>query len=89
MNAAAAFRFTLRNSMLDDEESVVAIYAHHVRFGFGSFEEKPPSVEEMHRRRESVLAQGLPFLVADADGHVVGYAYAAPYRTRSAYRFTL
>lgn len=83
-----AFRFTLRDSAPGDEESIAAIYAHHVRIGFGSFEETPPSVAEMHRRREAVLALGLPFLVAIA-GRVVGYAYAALYRTRSAYRFTL
>jgi len=89
MSDRAAFRFTLRDSAPGDEQHVAAIYAYHVRVGLGSFEESPPSVEEIGRRREAVVAMGLPYLVAVADGRVVGYAYAALYRTRSAYRFTL
>ncbi len=89
MSTAAEFRFTLRDSAPGDVEAVAAIYAHHVRFGLGSFEETPPSVEEIARRRDAILALGLPFLVAVAGGRVVGYAYAGLYRTRSAYRYTL
>ena len=44
---------------------------------------------EIARRRASVVARGLPYLVAEAEGRVLGYAYAGPYRARSAYRFTL
>ncbi|MGH6968931.1 MAG: GNAT family N-acetyltransferase [Stellaceae bacterium] len=89
MSAAAEFRFTLRDSAPSDAEAIAAIYAHHVRFGLGSFEETPPSVEEIRQRREAVLALGLPFLVGVAGGRVFGYAYAGLYRTRSAYRYTL
>lgn len=89
MSDAASFRFTLRDAAPSDDESIAAIYAHHVRVGLGTFEEESPPAEEMRRRREAVLASGLPFLVAVVDGVVVGYAYAALYRTRSAYRFTL
>ena len=89
MSDAAEFCFTLRDSAPGDEEAITAIYAHHVRFGLGTFEETPPSVVEMCQRRESILGLGLPFLVAVVAGRVVGYAYAGLYRTRSAYRYTL
>jgi len=89
MNDAAAFRFTLRDCAPGDAEAIAAIYAHHVRFGLGTFEEMPPSVDEIRQRRDSILALGLPFLVATAGDRIVGYAYAGPYRTRSAYRYTL
>lgn len=89
MSNAAEFRFMLRDSAPGDVEAIAAIYAHHVRFGLGSFEETPPSVEEIRQRREAVQGLGLPFLVAIAGGCIVGYAYAGLYRTRSAYRYTL
>ncbi len=60
-----------------------------MRHGSASFEEEPPSAEELARRRADVLGRGLPYLVAEIDGEVVGYAYASPYRARSAYRFSI
>jgi phosphinothricin acetyltransferase len=57
--------------------------------GLASFEEEPPSVAELARRRAGVLERGLPYLAAEENGEVLGYAYATPYRPRSAYRFTL
>jgi phosphinothricin acetyltransferase len=79
-----------RDSRDDDMPQVEAIYAYHVRHGLGSFEEMPPPLVELRRRREEVLGKGLPYLVAaDPAGTVLGYAYAGPYRTRSAYRFTI
>ena len=69
--------------------SIHGIYAHHVRHGLASFEEAPPNRMEMARRRKKVIERGLPFLVAEVDGFVVGFAYAAPFRERSAYRFAL
>lgn len=66
-----------------------AIYAHHVLHGLASFEEEPPSLEEMRRRFDEVRARGLPWLAADFGGVVAGYGYCAPYRSRSAYRYTL
>lgn len=81
--------FVLRASAAADVAAITAIYAHHVREGLGSFEETPPAAEEIARRRETVLALGLPFMVAEEGGRVVGYAYAQPYRPRSAYRFSL
>ena len=81
--------FVLRPSAAADVPAIASIYAHHVREGLGSFEETPPSAEEVARRREAVLALGLPFTVAEAGGRVLGYAYAQPYRPRSAYRYSL
>lgn len=68
---------------------VHAIYAHHVLHGLASFEEIAPSLDEMATRRRDVLAKGLPYVVAEGGGAVLGYAYANHYRPRSAYRFTL
>jgi len=79
----------VRDSTAADVTTIQAIYAHHVRHGLASFEEEAPSVAELARRRADVLERGLPYLVAEADGAVVGYSYASPYRTRSAYRYTL
>ena len=80
---------SLRQSSDADLEQIQAIYAHHVLHGLASFEEAPPSLEEMARRRADVLGKGLPHYVAAADGRVLGYAYANHYRPRSAYRYTL
>jgi phosphinothricin acetyltransferase len=60
-----------------------------VLHGLATFEEQPPDLDEMTRRYEAVLKLGLPYLVAELDGRIQGYAYAAPYRARPAYRFTL
>jgi phosphinothricin acetyltransferase len=79
----------IRPSRDADVASIAAIYAHHVLNGLASFEEVPPPVEEMARRRGDILARELPYLVAERNGKVLGYAYAGPFRTRSAYRFTL
>jgi len=66
-----------------------AIYAHWVTTGLASFEEVPPDVAEMDRRRSEVLARGLPYLAAVDGSAVQGFAYLGPYRTRPAYRFTV
>lgn len=80
----------VRDSEDADLPAIAAIYGHHVMHGFGSFEEVPPGVDELARRRREILAKGLPYLIAaDGAGGVLGYAYAWPYRTRSAYRFTV
>jgi len=79
----------IRASTPNDVPSITDIYGHHVLKGTGSFEETPPSVEEIASRRESIVRHGMPWLVAELDGIVVGYAYAGPFRARAAYRFTL
>ena len=72
-----------------DIPAVQAIYAHHVNHGLGTFEEAPPSLDDMAGRAAAVQACGLPWLVAEEGGKVLGYAYAGPFRPRSAYRFTV
>ena len=84
-----AGRPTVRDSVDSDLPAIHAIYAHHVRHGFASFEETPPDADEMSRRRADLLARNHPYIVAEIDGTVVGYAHAAPYRPRSAYRYTV
>jgi len=79
----------VRDAADADLPAIQAIYAHHVLNGLGSFEETAPDVAEMTRRRATFLAKGLPYLVAEIDGEVFGFAYGAPYRTRAAYRHTV
>jgi phosphinothricin acetyltransferase len=79
----------VRDAAEADMAAVEAIYAHHVLHGLATFEEVPPSLEELLRRRSAVLALGLPYLVAEVDGKVVGYSYAGSYRPRPAYRYTI
>ena len=80
---------TIRDAAPADIPAIHAIYAHHVLHGLASFEEVPPTVEEMRARFEAVRSAGKPYLVAEVDGAVAGYGYASAYRARSAYRFTL
>ncbi|MFY9316604.1 MAG: N-acetyltransferase family protein [Burkholderiales bacterium] len=79
----------VRSAAPADLPAIQAIYAHHVLHGLASFEEVPPSVEEMRRRYEDVARQGLPYLAAEEKGELLGYGYCTLYRTRSAYRYTL
>jgi L-amino acid N-acyltransferase YncA len=72
-----------------DAEALAAIYGHHVLHGFGSFEEVAPTPEDMAARRAAIVTLGLPHLVAEADGRVLGFAYAGAFRPRAAYRFTV
>jgi phosphinothricin acetyltransferase len=60
-----------------------------VRNGSSSFELEPPDRQELARRRDEVLSRGLPWLVAEQGGRVLGYAYASLFRPRPAYRFAL
>jgi L-amino acid N-acyltransferase YncA len=72
-----------------DAAALAAIYGDAVLNGFGTFEEVPPSAADMDARRRAVQDQGLPYLVAEEAGKVLGFAYAAPFRPRAAYRYTL
>ncbi len=72
-----------------DVAAITAIYAHYVTHGAASFEIDPPDTAEINRRRLDIQSRGLPYLVAELDHAVAGYAYAAPYRPRLAYRFTV
>jgi L-amino acid N-acyltransferase YncA len=65
------------------------IYAHYVLHSLATFEEAPPTLEDMLMRRRASVDVGLPYLVAEARGRILGFAYAAAYRPRPAYRFTI
>jgi len=83
---------TVRPAEARDVPGIQAIYAHHVLHGIASFEEEPPDQAEMQRRMADILARGLPYLVAEdrpGSGAILGYAYAAPYRARPAYRYSV
>lgn len=79
----------IRPSTDADIGAITAIYAWNVENGLGTFEEIPPDAAEMARRRQAFLDRGLPYLVAEQDGQVLGYAYAGPFRLRAAYRYTV
>lgn len=89
MSRAPAVTVAVRDAAETDMPAIQAIYAHHVLHGLASFEEVPPAVAEMTGRWESVRKAGLPYLVAEMDGRIVGYTYASTYRPRPAYRFTV
>lgn len=78
----------IRASTDADVPAIAAVYAHHVLHGTGTFEIDPPSPADMAARRGDVLARGLPFLVAEQDGQLLGYAYCNWFKPRPAYRFS-
>lgn len=79
----------IRPCTAQDLSAVQAIYAHAVEHGTGTFELQAPSLQEMARRLADVQAKGLPWLVAQFEGRVLGYAYANAFRPRPAYRYFL
>jgi len=79
----------IRASRDSDVPAITEIYRQNVVEGTGSFEVVAPDEGEIARRREDVLRRGCPWLVAEIEGAVVGYAYACPFRAREAYRFTV
>ena len=78
----------IRASLDSDLIAMTAIYAHHVLHGTGTFEVEPPCCADMAARRAEVLARGLPWLVAEHQGQVAGFAYANWFKPRPAYRFS-
>jgi L-amino acid N-acyltransferase YncA len=79
----------LRPLELKDVEHVAEIYAHYVANGIATFDEIAPDVAAWSARAGSIVARGLPFLVAESGSEVVGFGYATPWRTRPAYRHTV
>ena len=71
-----------------DAPALAAIYGHAVLHGLGTFEETPPSPDEMVARLRNITGRGLPYVVAEDAGRVLGFAYAGPFRPRPGYRFT-
>jgi L-amino acid N-acyltransferase YncA len=78
----------LRPVTLADAESIAAIYNYYVTDTIVTFEEEPISAAEVARRIEDVWSSSLPWIVAELDGRVVGYAYATKWKTRSGYRYS-
>jgi L-amino acid N-acyltransferase YncA len=79
----------LRDATPDDADAIVAIYNHFIDNTTISFEEAPVAAADMRQRIADVLDAGLPWLVAEVDGQVAGYAYATKWRARAAYRFAV
>ncbi len=71
-----------------DLAAITAIYAQQVLHGTGTFETTPPTLAEMTARREDVLAKQLPYLVAETDGEIIGFAYCNWFKARPAYRYS-
>ncbi len=71
-----------------DLAAVARIYAHYVRHSVATFEETPPGLDYWREKHDEIAARGLPFLVAEAGGEVVGYAFASAWRPRPAYRWS-
>ena len=80
---------SLRPATPADIPAICRIYAHAVRHGTASFEIEPPDEIEMARRQKVLLDGGYPYLIAEAEGALLGYAYAGAYRARPAYRFSV
>lgn len=79
----------IRPSTEHDLPAITRVYAHHVLHGTGTFETTPPTLEEMTARRADVLSKGLPWLVVEEAGEVLGYAYGNWFKPRPAYRFSV
>ena len=79
----------IRFATVRDSEAIARIYNHYVAHSIVTFEEQPVSVNEMTRRVDTVRAADQPWLVAEEDGHVLGYASAGRWKARSAYRFSV
>jgi L-amino acid N-acyltransferase YncA len=79
---------TIRPSEDRDLAAITAIYSHHVLHGTGTFETTPPTESDMAARRADVLSKGLPYLVAEENGQLLGYAYCQWFKPRPAYRFS-
>jgi len=78
----------IRPSRDEDIAAITAIYRHHVLNGTGTFEIDPPTEADMAARRADVLAKGLPYLVVEEAGQVLGFAYCNWFKPRPAYRFS-
>ena len=79
----------VRDASEADMSAVRRIYEHYVLASLATFEETPPTLDDMLARRRAALDLGLPYLVAEFEGEIVGFCYATAYRARPAYRFTI
>lgn len=81
-------QISVRAATIADAHAISVIYAEHVRTGTASFDTVPPTVNHTEDKIAAVLDAGLPFLLAELDGALVGYAYITRFRARPAYNFT-
>ncbi|HEX5737624.1 MAG TPA: GNAT family N-acetyltransferase [Hydrogenophaga sp.] len=79
----------IRPSVDTDLDAITRIYGHHVLHGTGTFETTPPTAQDMATRRADVLSKGLPWLVIEENGQVLGFAYGNWFKQRPAYRFSV
>jgi phosphinothricin acetyltransferase len=79
---------TIRDATEADAPAVWAIYAHHVLNGTASYDIDPPAVDYIREKIRWILSEGWPFIIAEAEGGIAGYAYVTQFRDRAAYRFT-
>lgn len=79
----------IRPSRDEDIAAITAVYAHHVLHGTGTFETEPPTASDMAARRTDVLSKGLPYLVAEQDREILGFAYGNWFKPRPAYRYSV
>ena len=79
----------IRPSTEKDVPAITNIYAHYVHTSTATYELEPPTPKEMSARRSKILALGLPYLVAEQENTILGYAYAGQYRPRPGYQFTV
>lgn len=82
-------KISIRDGSVADIDAVQSIYKREVLEAIATFEKIPPTLDEMLNRRAAILQHGLPYLVAEIGGKVVGYSYASEYRARSAYNKTV
>ncbi len=80
---------TVRAATAIDADAITVIYNHFVAHTTVTFEEEPVTPAEIQRRMESVWSAALPWVVAERDGHVTGYAYATTWKERWGYRFSV
>lgn len=88
-HADATSALSVREVHQNDAAAIQAIYAAEVAGGVSNYEYIAPDLDEMRRRIAAVVDAGYPWLVADRDGQIAGYAYASSYRSRAGYRWTV
>ncbi|WP_245975876.1 GNAT family N-acetyltransferase [Amycolatopsis palatopharyngis] len=89
MSSSTIEKLSLRDAVTDDLPAIRSIYAHYVETSTATFELTAPDAAEWERRFAAVTGAGLPFLAAEFDGTLIGYAYCTPWKTRPAYNRTV
>ena len=79
----------IRDAQIADADAVATIYAHYVCHSTASFEQHPPDTVAIAQRMRTITEQNLPYLVAESNRRITGYAYASPWRSRAAYRYSV